>query len=221
VTVNGLFIFHLSNCRLHTITQQDNCTEHIMQDILDSGFCHNVDEIRALLGHYAASCGNCSPTFQDNVLVPTSRVKSLRPLKMGPIHCPEMSVNNYHTTLHNISELHRSQQKIGWPHVTSLTLRTDSLNYLYDISYRAGHCIRKMFSVKQEVFICDTSAKYVSWKDVTKHYVKNIPYQLCHIKEQYRQQWKNNKSQVQCWTKIKYKNWHFSWRMHNLHYVSM
>jgi hypothetical protein len=29
----------------------------------------------ALLGYYAASCGNCLPTFRDNVSVPSSRVK--------------------------------------------------------------------------------------------------------------------------------------------------
>jgi hypothetical protein len=32
------------------------------------------------------------------------------PLKMGPIHCPEMQVNNYHTLLHNAPEEHRSHQ---------------------------------------------------------------------------------------------------------------
>ena len=34
--------------------------------------CHT--EICGLLVHYAASCGNCSPTFRDNVSVPSSRV---------------------------------------------------------------------------------------------------------------------------------------------------
>jgi hypothetical protein len=33
-------------------------------------------EICGLLGYYAASCGNCLPTFRDNVSVPSSRVKS-------------------------------------------------------------------------------------------------------------------------------------------------
>jgi hypothetical protein len=31
-------------------------------------------------------------------------------LKVGPVHCPETSVNNYHTTLHNNPEEHRSHQ---------------------------------------------------------------------------------------------------------------
>jgi hypothetical protein len=43
---------------------------------LISGFSGDVDEIWALLGYYAASCGNCLPTFWDNVSVPSSRVKS-------------------------------------------------------------------------------------------------------------------------------------------------
>jgi hypothetical protein len=33
-------------------------------------------EICALLGYYTASCGNCLPTFRDNVSVPSSWVQS-------------------------------------------------------------------------------------------------------------------------------------------------
>jgi hypothetical protein len=40
-----------------------------------SGFRRDVDEIGALLGYYAASSGNTLPTFQDNLSVPSSRVK--------------------------------------------------------------------------------------------------------------------------------------------------
>jgi hypothetical protein len=43
---------------------------------LISGFRRDVDEICALLGYYAASCGNCLQTFRNNVSVPSSRVKS-------------------------------------------------------------------------------------------------------------------------------------------------
>jgi hypothetical protein len=43
---------------------------------LISGFRRDVDNICALLGHYAASCGNCLLPFRDNVSVPSSRVKS-------------------------------------------------------------------------------------------------------------------------------------------------
>jgi hypothetical protein len=38
----------------------------------------HISQICALLGYYAASCGNCLPTFRDNVSVPSSRVKSPR-----------------------------------------------------------------------------------------------------------------------------------------------
>jgi hypothetical protein len=34
------------------------------------------DEVCGLLGYYAASRGNCLPTFRDNVSVPSSQVKS-------------------------------------------------------------------------------------------------------------------------------------------------
>jgi hypothetical protein len=69
-------------------------------------------EICALLGYYAASCGNCLPTFRDNVLVPSSRVSysDSWPLKMGLTRCPETSVNNYHTAPRNIPEERRSHQ---------------------------------------------------------------------------------------------------------------
>jgi hypothetical protein len=35
------------------------------------------------------------------------------PLKMGPIGCPETSVQNYHSTLHNIPEERRSHLHRG------------------------------------------------------------------------------------------------------------
>jgi hypothetical protein len=41
-----------------------------------SGFRRNVDENCVLLGYYAASCGNCLPTFRDNVSLTSSRVQS-------------------------------------------------------------------------------------------------------------------------------------------------
>jgi hypothetical protein len=56
-----------------------NQTHGLMTDeavTLISGFRRDVDEICALLGYYAASCGNCLPTFRDNVSVPSSQVKN-------------------------------------------------------------------------------------------------------------------------------------------------
>jgi hypothetical protein len=72
---------------------------------LISGFSRDVDIICGLLGNYTASCGNCLPTFRDNVSVPSSRVNSPR--------YPEMSVNNYHTAPLNIPEERRSHQNRG------------------------------------------------------------------------------------------------------------
>jgi hypothetical protein len=40
---------------------------------LISGFRRDVDEIYALLGYYAVSCGNFLPTFQDRYIVPKRR----------------------------------------------------------------------------------------------------------------------------------------------------
>jgi hypothetical protein len=59
---------------------------------LISGFHHEVDDICALLGYYAASCGNC----------------------------PETSVNNYHTTPRNIPEERRYHEARVTEHVIPL-----------------------------------------------------------------------------------------------------
>ena len=48
-----------------------------------SGFRRDDDEICALLGYYAASCGNCLLTFRDKVSVPSSRVKSPTQIASG------------------------------------------------------------------------------------------------------------------------------------------
>jgi hypothetical protein len=44
-------------------------------------------EICPLLGYYAASCGNCLPTFRDNVSVPSSRVKGPSREERKPATC--------------------------------------------------------------------------------------------------------------------------------------
>jgi hypothetical protein len=40
-----------------------------------SGFCHDANEIRALSGFYAVQNDSFLPTFQDNLSVPSSRLK--------------------------------------------------------------------------------------------------------------------------------------------------
>jgi hypothetical protein len=47
----------------------------------------NVVEICALLGYYAASYGDCLPTFRDNMSVPCSRIrKSKKKTKLARRH---------------------------------------------------------------------------------------------------------------------------------------
>jgi hypothetical protein len=68
-----------------------------------SGFRRDVDEIFALLGYYTASCGNCLPTFRDNVSVPSSLVLGLLTREDGTDMFRNV-VNNYHMTPRNTSE---------------------------------------------------------------------------------------------------------------------
>ena len=67
------------------------CERLSQRDI--SGFRLKVDEICALLGHYAASIGN---------FLISSRI--LTHLKLGPIGCPEILIINYQYSLRNIPE---------------------------------------------------------------------------------------------------------------------
>jgi hypothetical protein len=53
----------------------DNTNYEVLWLSVISGFRRDVDEIRALLEYYTASCGNCLPTFRANVSVPSSRFK--------------------------------------------------------------------------------------------------------------------------------------------------
>ena len=47
---------------------------------------------------------------------------------MGPIGCPETSVNNYHTTLRNIPEERSSRVLIGFPRSMGFCLNVSSVN---------------------------------------------------------------------------------------------
>ena len=70
-----------------------------------SGFRREIDENCALLGYYAARCGNFLPTLRDNLSVSSSTVKTL---ETGRIGCPETSARNYHYSLRNKPEEHSS-----------------------------------------------------------------------------------------------------------------
>ena len=65
-----------------------------------SGFRRDVDEICDLLGYYTALCGNYLFSYSESW-----------PVRMGPIRCPETSVNNYHTTPCNNPEDHTFQKQ--------------------------------------------------------------------------------------------------------------
>jgi len=53
------------------------------------------------------------PTFWDNLSFPSSRANTSGTLKKGPKCCPETSVRNYHYTLRNNKEEHRSRVPRG------------------------------------------------------------------------------------------------------------
>jgi len=59
-----------------------------------SGFCRKVDENYNLLGYYMVSSGNFLPTFQDNLLVPFSKVKNPKLLTIQ--HSPPGRVHICH-----------------------------------------------------------------------------------------------------------------------------
>jgi hypothetical protein len=63
-----------------------------------SGFRREVDGYCALLGYYAACIGISLPSFRENIgrLFKVHEPKKPRPLKMGPIICPETSVKSYY-----------------------------------------------------------------------------------------------------------------------------
>ena len=68
------FFFQILERCESCVVVKTGCFEGKLNFFLIPGFRRDVDEICALLGYYAASCGNPLPTFRDNVSVPSSRV---------------------------------------------------------------------------------------------------------------------------------------------------
>ena len=68
----------------------------------------NIHTVDVLLGCCAAQIGSYIPTFRGNLSVPFSRFRAACPIKMEPIGCTEMCVNNYKSALRNIPEDRRS-----------------------------------------------------------------------------------------------------------------
>jgi hypothetical protein len=63
-------------------------------------------------GTLRAMSNNSVPTFRDNTSISSSKVKKIflnvLTLQLGPIDCPETSVQNYHSTLRNTPEERKS-----------------------------------------------------------------------------------------------------------------
>jgi hypothetical protein len=100
-------------------------------------------EICALLGYYAALNGSSVPTFRANLSFPSSRDG-----KMGPIDCPETSVQNYHLTLRNIPEERRSHVHRG------RSLKSRNLRTQIQTQFSSGindHAIRTSFKNSKHV----------------------------------------------------------------------
>jgi hypothetical protein len=93
---------------LHTLRKHTSKT---------SVFYHSVDEVFTLLCYCAVYVGSCLLTFQDSLLVPSSKVKQSEknawPLKKGLTGCPKTPVNKYPLTLRNNPEEQRPQNKPG------------------------------------------------------------------------------------------------------------
>jgi hypothetical protein len=64
-----------------------------------SGFRREINDNRALLGHYAARGVDSLQKSVNNLSAPTSGVKQL-----GPTGCPEISDRNYQYSLYNDPE---------------------------------------------------------------------------------------------------------------------
>ena len=78
---------------------------HIVNISMISGCCCEVDVNCIFLGYYAACSGISLPAFQDNLLVPSSRIKNPKQ--------PKTSVRNYHYMLCNNPEEHSSLVNIN------------------------------------------------------------------------------------------------------------
>jgi hypothetical protein len=60
---------------LYCLCSSLRVTDQFSQYVV-SGFRRDVDEIRALLGYYAAMSGSPVPTFRDNLSVPSKSKKT-------------------------------------------------------------------------------------------------------------------------------------------------
>jgi hypothetical protein len=66
---------YLSLQKPATVVAMIMMTTPIITNLVISGFRHGVNEICALLGFYTAENGSSLPPFQNNILVPSSKVQ--------------------------------------------------------------------------------------------------------------------------------------------------
>ena len=97
-TINDIFLF---------LQKRDFLTS-LAPTILskkDPGLCSLLTGNCVLLGYYAASSGQSTPTFRGNLSVPSSRVTlNSCSLITGPTGCSETSVRNCFYSLRNSPE---------------------------------------------------------------------------------------------------------------------
>jgi len=98
---NWVLPFNVSNPIFHTILISFSASK--MTDCVISGFRLEADQNCALLCYYVDTCGNFLPTYRDNLLVPSCRVKNphcltLRRLMSYIYGAPILEVSRSHTT---------------------------------------------------------------------------------------------------------------------------
>jgi hypothetical protein len=76
----GNYIYYGFNIYVSIQKRENKCEYNISKHPL-------TYDIFTLLGYYAASCGNCLPTFRVNVSAPFSRVKSPSRKERKPAAC--------------------------------------------------------------------------------------------------------------------------------------
>lgn len=145
-----------------------------------SGFHHKVGEICALLGYYTVHSGNYLPTFQDNVLVPSRRIK--KPWKGGSFllgfldpwtgtdKLSQKSVTNYHYMQHNAPEEHRSHKTGTGNYMLHTRMNTNTEAQLFSLPVFDLKTF--YFFEKMESHGCNFSSVSVTithWKTTRNH----------------------------------------------------
>jgi len=139
-------------------------------------------EICGVLKYYAAKSGNSVPTFRYSLSVTSSRIKSKtsswtsRPLKMGPIGCPETSVRYYPSTLCNILEERRSDLHRGGclksrmqTECAYFAVRTESLNIIQvNLILKITNGVSGIWALELPSLLCRNNVSRISTSYIHK-----------------------------------------------------